>query len=58
MYDSILQNKRRRDPSLQDLDSLCRLNFQSQNSLTSFLSRFRVTFGVYELSLTIPNKIF
>ena len=31
------------------------LNF---NSLTSFLSRFRVTFEVSALSLTIPDKIF
>ena len=31
------------------------LNF---NSLTSFLSRFRVTFEVSALSPTIPDKIF
>ena len=60
MYDSIfiLQNKKHRDLSLQDRDSLCRRNFQSQNSLTSFLSRFRVTFEVSALSHTFPDKIF
>ena len=55
MYDSILQNKSIVIFPLKIAIHFVVLNF---NSLTSLLSRFRVTFEVSALSLTIPDKIF
>ena len=55
MYDSILQNKSIVIFPFKIAIHFVVLNF---NSLTSLLSRFRVTFEVSALSLTIPDKIF